>query len=182
MDLIQFNLISRVLELNFREPITLSKEIQDLEDVAQWARNQGYSKVITIGFSLGGLATLLANIPERITAIFWSPAFYFIRSLKKMVGPLYGILNRHLHKSKKILKLSYEIAKYSAIWVNYTFVDEFEELNLDSILQNFTTSSIIIQGAKDSVAPANWTREAFEHMPQDEHHQLIELPKLKNCE
>ena len=60
---------------NKREPITLTKQAADLEDVYNWIQNQGYSKKAVLGLSLGGLTTLKASLPGIITYVFWAPPF-----------------------------------------------------------------------------------------------------------
>ena len=44
-------------------------------------------------------------------------------------------------------------------------------------LQKLATPALIVQGTKDrAVRPRN-TREAFKHLPQDDHHKFIEIDK-----
>jgi len=61
---------------NNRRPVSLFRQVADLEDVGSWAGQRGYSHLATIGLSFGGLTTLLAEIPARRVAVFWAPAFY----------------------------------------------------------------------------------------------------------
>ncbi|MBN2151605.1 MAG: alpha/beta fold hydrolase, partial [Candidatus Lokiarchaeota archaeon] len=68
---------------NSRKPITLSKQVADLEDVHAWARSRGYSHIATVGLSFGGLTSLLANLPGREAAVFWAPALYMHKSIGK---------------------------------------------------------------------------------------------------
>nr|MDO8116396.1 alpha/beta fold hydrolase [Candidatus Sigynarchaeota archaeon] len=42
---------------NPREPVTLSQQVRDLEDVHAWAVGQGYKKTATIGLSFGGITS-----------------------------------------------------------------------------------------------------------------------------
>ena len=83
---------------NDREPMLVSNQITDLEDVFQWAKNKGYNKISTIGLSLGGLTSLLANLPDRKSAVFWAPGFF----MKKIIG-FKSILSKLIFESKVYL-------------------------------------------------------------------------------
>ena len=56
---------------NPREPITLSKQVQDLKDVYKWVKNKGYVNINVLGLSFGGLTALEANLPELKSTVFW---------------------------------------------------------------------------------------------------------------
>jgi len=47
---------------NKREPVTLTKLANDLENVFNWVKNQGYSKIAVLGLSFGGLTSIKAHI------------------------------------------------------------------------------------------------------------------------
>jgi pimeloyl-ACP methyl ester carboxylesterase len=161
---------------NVREPITLSKQVQDLEDVVQWGREQGFSRFATIGLSFGGLTSSLANIPDRFTAIFWAPAFYMNRILRKKTGPLYGLIRWKLCKPGSILHIPKGKSKQPTLIIDHNFYEEIDKVNLDSFLPNFTIPSLIIQGTSDKSALYPWTKEAFSKFPQDDQHQMIDVP------
>jgi len=58
---------------NERVPISLSKQIEDLESVYKWVQNVGYSNIGVLGLSLGGLTALGANLRGIKTYVFWAP-------------------------------------------------------------------------------------------------------------
>ncbi|MFX1446194.1 MAG: alpha/beta hydrolase [Promethearchaeota archaeon] len=150
---------------NEREFITLSKQARDLEDVYNWAKNEGYSWIGAIGLSFGGLTLLVANLPEVKTLVFWAPAFH----LKNMFSPH---AQENLKRKPLILPTS---GKGDPIKINNTFVEELSKYDTITYLQNLSIPALIVQGTKDrAVRPRN-IREAFKHLPQDDHHKLIEI-------
>jgi len=152
---------------NEREFITLSHQARDLEDVYTWAKIQGYSWIAAIGLSFGGLTLLVANLPEVKTLVFWAPAFH----LKNMFSP-----RAEENLKKKPLSLP-SSGKGGPIKINNTFVEDLSKYDLIWYLQKISTPAIIVQGTKDrAVRPRN-TREAFTHLPQDDHHKLVEIDK-----
>ena len=152
---------------NDREFITLSNQARDLEDVYAWARNQGYSWIAAIGLSFGGLTLLVAKLPEVKTLVFWAPAFH----LKNMFSPR---AQENLKNKPLILPSS---GNGEPIKINNTFVEDLSQYDPSIYLQKLATPALIVQGTKDrAVRPRN-TREAFKHLPQDDHHKFIEIDK-----
>ncbi len=156
---------------NPREPITLSKQVQDLEDVYGWVKKQGYTKISTIGLSFGGLTVLFAELPDLKTAIFWAPGFY----LEKR----FNLFNRFFLRLVSLFKRSPIKIKSPGnehIWVDYSFVQDILDSDVDELLVEFTTPTLIIQGTADTAVKPRHTRMAFQLMPIDDHHQLVEVP------
>ncbi len=155
---------------NPREPITLSKQVQDLEDVYQWAKKQGYEKISTIGLSFGGLTALEAELPDRVSAVFWTPAFY----LEKR----FNLVKRFFLRLASVFKKSpmkIKATDSGPIWVDYSFVQDLLDKDVDEYLVEFTTPALIIQGTADTAVPSQHTRMAFQLMPIDENHRLVEV-------
>ncbi len=152
---------------NEREFITLSKQAKDLEDVHAWVKNEGYSWIAVIGLSFGGLTLLVADLPGIKTRVFWAPAFY----IKKYFLPA---MEKSLKKGPLKLPAS---GKFEPILIDYSFVEDILMYDTISYLQKLETPVLVIQGTKDkSVRPAD-TREAYKHLPQDDHHELVEVEK-----
>ena len=152
---------------NDREFITLSNQARDLEDVYAWAKNHGYSWIAAIGLSFGGLTLLIAKLFEVKTLIFWAPAFH----LKNMFSPR---AQENLKKKPLMLPSS---GDGEPIKINNTFVEDLSQYDFSIYLQKLATPALIVQGTKDrAVRPRN-TREAFKHLPQDDHHKFIEIDK-----
>jgi esterase/lipase len=152
---------------NQREFITLSKQAKDLEDVFAWVKNEGYMRIAVIGLSFGGLTVLVANLMGVKTYIFWAPAFYmneiFLSNVKES-----------LRKSPLELPSS---GDGKPIKIDYTFIEDISKYEITTYLKSLSTPVLIVQGTKDrSVNPAH-TRKAFENLPQDDHHKLIEIEK-----
>ncbi len=150
---------------NERELITLSKQARDLEEVYEWVKNQGYSNIAVIGLSFGGLTLLVANLPEIKTKVFWAPGFY----LKKMF-PSSMVKNL----KKKPLKIPAS-GDFEPITIDHTFIEDLSNYNANSYLQKLVTPTLIIQGTGDTTIGLENTREAFEHLPKDDHHKLVEI-------
>ena len=152
---------------NEREFITLSKQAKDLEDVYEWVKNQGYSNIAVIGLSFGGLTLLVANLPESKTKVFWAPGFY----LQKMFP---SAMVKNL--KKKPLKIPTS-GEFEPITIDHTFVEDLTNYDADSYLQKLKTPTLIVQGTRDTTIGLENTRKAFKQLPQDDHHQLIEIEK-----
>lgn len=150
---------------NERELITLSKQARDLEDVYDWVINQGYSNIAAIGLSFGGLTLLVANLPEIKTKVFWAPGFY----LKKMF-PSSMVKNL----KKKPLRIP-SSGEFEPITIDHTFVEDLSNYDSNSYLNSLVIPTIIIQGTGDTTIGLDNTREAFKHLPQDDHHKLVEI-------
>lgn len=160
------------------EPILLSKEIENVEDVYRWAVNEGYQRIGTIGHSLGSLANLMADMPNRKVAVFWAPGFSF-GSIK---SPLMLILMKIRNIfSKKPMKM--QVYGNPPILIDNKFPLEYAQLkkyfgrDLKQILGGFQTPSLIIQGTHDRLIRPSTSKKAIRFMPQDEHHKLILVKK-----
>ncbi len=156
---------------NPREPITLSKQVQDLEDVFGWAKQQGYAKISAIGLSFGGLTLLVAKLPDLKAAVFWAPGFNLAKrfNLFKRFGWRFASLFK---KGPKKIKST----ETGPIWVDYSFVEDLLDYNVDEYLVDFATPTLIVQGTADTSVKPHDTRFAFQLMPIDDHHQLVEVP------
>ena len=151
---------------NEREFITLSNQARDLEDVYDWVKNQGYSRIAVIGLSFGGLTLLVANLPEIKTYVFWAPGFYLKRTFSAMA--------KNLKKKPLVIPTSGE---FEPITIDHTFTEDLNNYDADSYLQKLQTPTLIVQGTRDTTIGLENAREAFRHLPEDGHHQLIEIEK-----
>jgi len=155
---------------NPREPITLSKQVQDLKDVHEWVKSKGYERISVLGLSFGGLTTLAANLLNIRATIFWAPAFYFKRAIKKF-HVIMGFLQSKFSNKPHMM----QSANNEPIMIKYDFLKEGRNLDVESALANYSTPSIIIQGDKDEKMPYDWNFEAFQYMPQDENHKFVKI-------
>ena len=157
---------------NARTPVTLARQIEDLVDVVDWARQQGYERIGTLGVSFGGLTSLLAPLPERKVAVFWAPAF----RMKSALG------NARLISKMKSLRRSGRPNEINAANGPLIVTASFYEgiLNSEALvkpaLQQFTIPALIVQGLADHTVRPKRTRNAFRLMPADDHHKLVEIP------
>lgn len=152
---------------NDREPMLISNHIMDLEDIFQWAKVEGYNKISTIALSLSGLTSLLANLPDRKSAVFWAPGFF----LKKMKRFQFNLSKVVFKFKKKPIKLE-NSGIGPQILVNYQFIDEILGFDVLNALKKFSTPSLIIQGSSDQTVKPKYSQEAFNAMPNDKYHKL----------
>jgi pimeloyl-ACP methyl ester carboxylesterase len=141
---------------NKREPVLLSKQVRDLEDIYNWAKGQNYITFATIGLSFGGLTTLVANIPVH-TNIFRAPAFYIKR----------GMNESQIDNFPVKLNSSYP----PEIYYEEDFIFEIHQIDIDKHLQ-LKTPSLIIHGELDKAVRPEQSENALSQMPQDPHHRL----------
>ncbi len=150
---------------NVREPMRISYAIQDLEDVYAYAHKLGYGVIGTVGYSMGGLVTLHAVLPERKVAVFWAPAFYPTRAVSKLKLFFYALA----------LKVKREPvhadANFGDVLLDSVTFQESQRGTPDALLKDFTLPSLILQGDADPTVHWSWTEEAFRKMPQDALHQ-----------
>ena len=155
---------------NPRELVTLTKQVQDLEDVYKWIKSLGYTNIGTIGLSLGGLTSLLAKIPERKVAVFWAPTFYPTRSISSL--QMFYVKMFSVFKKSP---LKFQSRNNEPILIDYTSMDSIKNVNSDAALRTFCTPTLVLQGTDDEVVKLRNSRDALSIMPQDEHHKLIEV-------
>jgi pimeloyl-ACP methyl ester carboxylesterase len=154
---------------NRREPILLSRQVTDLEDVARWAADNGYGDIGTIGLSFGGITSLMADLPNRKAAVFWSPAMYPRQSASFFENLLAKVMLRF--PSMTVKRPS--SGNYPPVIVKGAFTREVFALDTDSYLNQFTIPSLILQGSRDTVVKPENTRRAFSQMPRNSDHQYI---------
>lgn len=151
---------------NIREPLRISNFIMDVEDVFKWAQIQGYSKIGTVAYSLGGNASIHASLPERKVAVFWSPAFYPTRSKGKIKVFLYKILAKFMKSPVK------DGSNNGDVLLDGKFLQESIKGTSDITLQNFGVPTLIMHGKSDMYVRWEWSQEAFNKMPQDADHRF----------
>jgi pimeloyl-ACP methyl ester carboxylesterase len=156
---------------NKREPMSITKQIQNLEDVGDWAIENGYKHLATIGLSLGGLISLLANIDNRSTAIFWAPAFF----IKQSIG-IWRLLSAKLiftFRKKPILTES--SGNNEPLQFTRKFFEELTSIEIEGKLRNINIPTLIIQGSADKTVDPKYVRKAFEMFPKNKNHILKEI-------
>jgi len=156
---------------NTREPVLLSKQVEDLEEVSKWAQNIGYTKISVIGLSFGGLTLLYANLPNIKTNIFWAPAFYIDKIIGKFRIKLIKLVIRIGIKQLK-LKSS---GKGEKIIITSNFINEILNVQSNERIDKIDKPTLIIQGTQDKDVKPEFTREAYSHIPDTLDHKLIEI-------
>ena len=151
---------------NVREPLRITHFIADVEDVFAWAQSEGYSRIGTIAYSIGGFASVHATIPKRIVSVLWSPAFYPTRSKSKIKLFFYKIAATFVKSPKK------DGANFEDVWVDGVFLQESIRGTSDAVLKNCHVPTYILNGSKDTLVRWEWSQEAYGKMPHDAHHQF----------
>lgn len=154
---------------NERVPIQLPVMVTDLEDVWNWAKQQNYKKIGTIGLSMGGLVSLCAQIPDRDFAVFWAPGFY----LKDSISPFQKFIANIA--PKRLLKKTIKMKQTGAgppLLFELSFVDYVLNFDVDQYLRKFSIPFLIIQGTKDKTVKPEYSEKAFYIMPKDNNHIL----------
>jgi len=151
---------------NKREPINLSKQAIDLENVYEWVKKQGYSKIAVLGLSFGGQTVLKASLPGIITYVFWAPFF------------LLHTTGDESDWFKDIDKGPVEIPTSGdgePVIIDMSFVTEIGKFRVKPALKKLDQPTLIVQGTKDDSIPLKLTKKAFSMMPQDNNHKLVEV-------
>jgi len=151
---------------NKREPITLSKQAKDLENVYNWVQNQGYSRIAVLGLSLGGSTVLKANLPGIITYIFWAP-YFFVHSSEDQTDWF-----KDLNKGPVKIPSS---GDSEPIVIDLSFMTDFAKFRVKPSLKKLDSPTLIVQGTSDESVPLEFTRKAFQLLPKDENNKLIEI-------
>ena len=151
---------------NERVPITLSKQIQDVESVYNWVKNKGYEEIAVLGLSFGGRTVLGANLPGIKAYVFWAPAF-FVQSSEDQRDWF-----KDLDKGPVKIPSS---GDGEPIIIDLSFVTEFAKLRVKPFLKKLNSPTLIVQGTSDESVPLESTRKAFQLLPKDENHELIEV-------
>ncbi len=155
---------------NIRENITLSKQVDDLKTIYQWAIERGYQRIATLGLSFGGLTSLIPTLEKRKCAIFWAPAFYMTNIIGKSKMFLSKILFTFRNKPLKL-----ESNNNEPILIGKEYFKEFMDLNVNEKLKNFIKPALVVQGTEDDVVNPKDTYYAFSLMPDNEEHKLIKV-------
>ena len=151
---------------NKREPINLTKQAIDLENVCGWVKNQGYSRIAVLGLSFGGQTLLKARLSGIITYVFWAPFF------------LLHTTGDHSDWFKDIAKGPVEIptsGDYEPVIIDMSFMTEIAKFRVRLALKTLNLPTLVIQGTMDESIPLEMTKKAFNLMPQDENHKLVEV-------
>jgi esterase/lipase len=151
---------------NKREPINLTKQANDLENVYSWVKNQGYSKVAVLGLSFGGLTTIKANLQGIVTEVLWAPPL------------LLHTTGEQVDWFKDIDKGPVEIPSsgdYDPIIIDMSFPMDVANFRIRPALKKHFTPTLIIQGTADEKVPLELNKKAFKTMPQDDYHKFVEV-------
>lgn len=159
---------------NVREPILLSKWQQDLKIVYDWVKNQGYTAIGCLGLSLGGLTLLTTPLESLKVIVFWAPAFYLKKAMKKwqiFFAKIAGLL----FPNKIIKQGNSQDPSLEPVLINSHFIKEIHSVKSNNYLKNLTLPVLLVQGTADNQVKAELNFEAMNFMPKDSNHVLYKV-------
>jgi carboxylesterase len=151
---------------NEREPITVSKQFEDLESVYEWTKNEGYRKIAVLGLSLGGLTTLGANLPDIKAYVFWAPVT-FLHTTDDQASWF-----KDISKGPVELPTSGE---GGPVIIDMSFVIEFGKFRVKSAIKKLNKPTLIVQGTEDESTPYDLTKKAFSFLPENTTKEFIAI-------
>jgi pimeloyl-ACP methyl ester carboxylesterase len=151
---------------NKREPITITKQIIDLESVYAWVKSEGYKRTAVLGLSLGGLTTLGANLSDVEAYVFWAPVT-FLHTTNDQTSWFKDIRNGPVEIPTS--------GESGPIIIDMNFVIEFGKFRVKPALKGLDKPTLIVQGTMDESVPLELTRKAFKMLPENTKNKFIEV-------
>ncbi len=149
---------------NERVPVTLFKQIEDVESVYKWVQNQGYQNIAVLGLSFGGLTILGTNLPGIKTYIFWAPVL-FLHTTDDQADWF-----RDLDKGPVEIPSSVE---GKPIIIDMTYMTDFAKFRVKNHLKKFDYPVLIVVGKADEKTPCDLTRKAFNFLPKKDENRFV---------
>ncbi|MHA1391703.1 MAG: alpha/beta hydrolase family protein [Promethearchaeota archaeon] len=116
------------------------KQATDIENVYEWVKNQGYSKIAVLGLSFGGQTILKARLPGITTYVFWAPLL------------LLHTTGDQADWFKDIAKGPVEIpssGEFGPIIIDMSFVTDMGQFRVKPALKKLNPPTLIIQTYKN---------------------------------
>ncbi len=151
---------------NERVPVTLFKQIEDVESVYKWVQNQGYKNIAVLGLSFGGLTILGTNLPGIKTYIFWSPVL-FLHTTNDQADWF-----RDLDKGPVEIPSSID---GKPIIIDMTYMTDFAKFLVKKHLKKFDYPVLIVVGKADETTPCDLTRKAFNFLPNKDENKFVSI-------
>ena len=149
---------------NRRVPIRLYQQIDDLESVFQWSRDQGYEDIAVLGLSFGGLTLIGADLPGINLYVFWAPVLFLHTT------------GERTSYFKDLDKGPVEVpsdAIGGPVIIEMSFLTDFAKLNVKKHLKKVEVPVLMVQGTADEETPHELTKKAYEQLPSNENHAFI---------
>ncbi len=151
---------------NERVPITLFKQIEDLESVYKWVQNEGYGNIAVLGLSFGGLTALGANLPGIKTYIFWAPVL-FLHTTDDQADWF-----KDLNKGPVEIPSTIE---GKPVIIDMSYMTDFGKFRVKYHLKKFDYPVLILVGNSDETTPCELTRKAFNFLPNKEENKFLAI-------
>lgn len=150
---------------NKRVPITLSKQVQDVDSVYKWVKNEGYKAIAVLGLSLGGRTILGGNFPGIKAYVFWAPFIFMHTSGERD------------ENFKDLQKGPVKIpsGEDGYVLIDVSFITDFAKFRIKPPLKKLNTPTLMVQGTADDSVPYEYTRKAFQMLPENENNKLVEI-------
>lgn len=157
---------------NERVPITLSKQIEDLESVYKWVQNEGYGNIAALGLSFGGLTALGANLPGIKTYIFWAPVL-FLHTTDDQADWF-----KDLNKGPVEIPSTIE---GKPVIIDMSYMTDFAKFRVKYHLKKFDYPVLILVGTADETTPYELTRKAFNFLPNNNENKLVAIENASHA-
>ena len=129
--------------------ISLEEQLKDLNRILQYVKNQGFSTIGLLGFSLGGITATKGWTKDIKTMVLWAPVsamtprLHELKAYKNKVQP-WPRLGRTYYVAQKMAQE----------------VETFPPASLGKI----TSPTLILHGDRDTIVPLEHSKEAIKHM------------------
>jgi pimeloyl-ACP methyl ester carboxylesterase len=121
--------------------------------------------------SLGGLTLLTTPLKALKSMVFWAPAFYLKKAMKKW-QILLGKFARVFFPNKIIKQGNSQDPSIEPVLINSHFISEIHSVNSNDYLMKLNTPVLLVQGTADNQVKAELNYSALEYIPKDIPHKL----------
>lgn len=152
------------------ENLTISNKIDDLKAVIDFIKSKKLSKIILLGYSLGGLISLKNYSKDIYSIILLAPVTNKIE---------YSLDKRFSEKQLKELKSYGRITLKSKndtrkeIVIDKQMIEERNKINQEKLLKNINCPTFIIHGDKDHTIPCIDSENAISLLNKDSDIELV---------
>lgn len=153
------------------ENLTITNKIDDLKSVIDFIKLKKFSKIILLGYSLGGFISLKNYSKDIFSMILLAPVTNKIKySLDKKFS------EKHLKElnsyGRITLKLKNDTRK--EIIIDKQMIEERNKINQKELLKTIKCPTLIIHGNKDLTIPHTNSESAINLLNKDSKFEMIE--------
>lgn len=147
-------------------PITVENEVDDLKSALAFVKSRGYKKPALLGFSMGGLISVLVYNKLIETMILWAP----VTKSKTPTFLLEDKFRKEL-EDKGYIVISNSSGKQFRIKKQY--LEEREAIDQEKILSVIDKPVLILHGENDEIVPNDHSKSALQYLPKGSKLEII---------